>query len=86
MITNDLTGLAGVPSEAELTKIANDLFGDIEGSIFEPEVCAEDIDKLVRTGVSDRFPGASDLSSQGNTNPVSYPGVRQTENRKIIFR
>lgn len=40
----------GLPSEGELLGLANGLFPDIDGSMFQPEVCAEGIEKLVTTG------------------------------------
>lgn len=48
--------LAGLPSAAELSALANSLFPDLTkdfetaGLKFEPTVCTEGIDKLVRTG------------------------------------
>ena len=48
--------LAGLPSAAELSALANALFPDLTkdfetaGLKFEPTVCAEGIDKLVKTG------------------------------------
>lgn len=40
----------GAASEAELTNLANQLFSDMDGSILEPEVCAEGIEKLAASG------------------------------------
>lgn len=40
----------GLPSEGELLNLANGLFPDTSGSLFQPEVCAEGIEKLVATG------------------------------------
>jgi cysteine desulfurase/selenocysteine lyase len=40
-----------IPSEEELTAAANALFGELDGSIlFEPEVCADGIEKLLTQG------------------------------------
>lgn len=53
MTTNNSFGSAvdfGLPSELELEGLANALLSDIDGSIFQPEVCAEGIEKLVTTG------------------------------------
>ncbi len=52
MTTNnfDVFDYSGLPSEHELQTLANDLFGDLGGSIFEPDVCADGIQKLVTTG------------------------------------
>lgn len=53
MITSNYGGNAesfGLPSEAELETLANQLFGDIDGSIFEPEVCVQGVENLVTTG------------------------------------
>lgn len=46
MITNNW----GLPSETELETLANGLYPDIGGSLFQPDVCAEGIQKLVTTG------------------------------------
>lgn len=40
----------GLPSEAELEALANGLYTDIDGSLFQPDVCADGIQKLVTTG------------------------------------
>ena len=53
MTTNNFEGNAvsvGLPSELELTALANQLFSDIDGSLFQPEACADGIEKLVTTG------------------------------------
>ncbi|MBQ7841170.1 MAG: cysteine desulfurase [Lachnospiraceae bacterium] len=53
MTTNNFGGYAadlGLPSEVELEKLANQLFSDIDGSLLEPQVCADGIEKLVTTG------------------------------------
>lgn len=53
MTTNNFGGGAagyGLPSELELTQLANQLFTDIDGSLFEPEVCTDGIEKLVTQG------------------------------------
>ena len=53
MTTNNFEGNAvslGLPSELELTELANQLFPDIDGSLFQPEACADGIEKLVTTG------------------------------------
>lgn len=52
MTTNNLEvfDYSGLPSEYELQTLANDLFDDLGGSIFEPDVCADGIGKLVTTG------------------------------------
>lgn len=44
-----------LPSEGELLSLANGLFPDIDGSLFQPEVCAEGIEKLVTTGDTSVF-------------------------------
>ncbi|MCM1334483.1 MAG: cysteine desulfurase [Eubacterium sp.] len=46
MITNNW----GLPSASELEALANGLYTDIDGSLFQPDVCAEGIQKLVTTG------------------------------------
>lgn len=53
MTTNNFEGNAvslGLPSELELTELANQLFPDIDGSLFQPEACADGIERLVTTG------------------------------------
>lgn len=40
----------GLPSELELETLANQLFTDMDGSLFQPDVCAEGIERLVTTG------------------------------------
>ena len=53
MTTNNFEGNAvslGLPSELELTELANQLFPDIDGSLFQPEACADGIEKLVTAG------------------------------------
>ncbi|MCM1166717.1 MAG: cysteine desulfurase [Lachnospiraceae bacterium] len=49
MITNNF-GYSGIPSETELETLANELFTDIDGSLFQPDVCADGIQRLVTTG------------------------------------
>ena len=46
MTTNNL----GLPSESELEALANGLYTDIDGSLFQPDVCADGIQKLLTTG------------------------------------
>lgn len=41
---------SGLPSESELETLANKLFTDIDGSLFQPGVCSDGIQKLVTTG------------------------------------
>lgn len=53
MTTNNFGGNAinfGLPSESELEALANQLYPDIDGSLFQPQVCADGIEKLVTTG------------------------------------
>lgn len=53
MTTNKFGGNTadlGLPSELEVESLANDLFPDIDGSIFQPEVCAEGIRNFVANG------------------------------------
>ena len=52
MTTNNLEvfNYSGLPSEYELQTLANSLFSDLDGSIFEPDVCADGIQKLVTAG------------------------------------
>ena len=55
----------GLPSESELSKLANDLFTDIDGSLFEPEVCEEGIEKFVTTGDTGVFDTAGAKAGRG---------------------
>ena len=54
--TGSLEQLAGVPTAAELSALANSLFPDLTGELgnlginYEPEVCAEGIDNLIEKG------------------------------------
>lgn len=50
MTTSNYADAYGIPSEAELSALANQLFTDVDGSLFEPNVCAEGIERLVTTG------------------------------------
>ena len=49
----------GLPSENELESLANGLFTDVDGSLFEPDVCADGIEKLVTTGNTEVFDTAA---------------------------
>lgn len=67
MTTNSFGGSAasyGLPSELELTQIANQLFTDIDGSLLEPEVCADGIEKLVSSGDTQVFSYAADKAER----------------------
>ena len=46
MTTSNYADAYGIPSEAELSALANQLFTDVDGSLFEPDVCAEGIERL----------------------------------------
>lgn len=53
MTTNKFGGNTadlGLTSELDVESLANDLFPDIDGSIFQPEVCAEGIRNFVANG------------------------------------
>lgn len=67
MTTNNFGGNAidfGLPSELELEGLANQLFSDIDGSLFEPEVCTEGIEKLVTTGDTGIFDTAANKAAR----------------------
>lgn len=67
MITNNYAGNAesfGLPSEYELETLANQLFSDFDGSVFEPDVCAEGIENLVSSGDTEIFRVAEDKALQ----------------------
>lgn len=59
----------GLPSEGELLSLANGLFPDIDGSLFQPEVCAEGIERLVTTGDTSVIAAAAEKAEKllGNT-------------------
>lgn len=62
MTTNNFGGNAadyGLPSELELERLANHIFADLDGSLFEPEICAEGIEKLVTSGDTGVFDTAA---------------------------
>ncbi len=75
MTTNnfDVFDYSGLPSEYELQTLANDLFGDLGGSIFEPDVCADGIQKLVTAGDTGIINTAADKA-------VSVLGASDYEN------
>ena len=68
--TGSLEQLAGVPTAAELSALANSLFPDLTGEFnnaginAEPEVCAEGIDDLVQKGDTTVFSTAENKSVQ----------------------
>ena len=67
MTTNNFEGNAasfGLPSELELESLANQLFSDIDGSLFEPEVCADGIEKLVSSGDTGVFDTAANKATR----------------------
>lgn len=67
MTTNNFGGNAidfGLPSELELEGLANQLFSDIDGSLFEPEVCTEGIEKLVTAGDTGIFDTAANKAAR----------------------
>ncbi|MBQ8509723.1 MAG: SufS family cysteine desulfurase [Clostridia bacterium] len=67
MTTNNFGGSAadfGLPSELELESLANSLLSDIDGSLFEPEVCAEGIEELVTNGDTGVFDTAANKASK----------------------
>lgn len=80
MTTNNFVGSTadfGLPSEQELEELANRLFTDIDGSLFEPEVCAEGIEKLLTSGDTGVFNTAADKASRVFG---GQPGVQDFEN------
>lgn len=67
MTTNNFEGNAtdfGLPSELKLELVANQLLSDINGSLFEPEVCSEGIEKLVTSGDTGVFDIAANKGNQ----------------------
>lgn len=67
MTTNNSFGSAadfGLPSELELEGLANALLSDIDGSLFQPDVCADGIEKLVTTGDTGVFDTAANKASR----------------------
>lgn len=67
MTTNNFEGNAtefGLPSELELEGIANQLFSDMDGSLFEPEVCADGIERLVTAGDTGVFDTAANKATR----------------------
>ncbi len=75
MTTNnlDVFDYSGLPAEYELQTLANSLFDDLGGSIFEPDVCADGIQKLVTTGDTGIINTAAEKA-------VSVLGTRDYEN------
>lgn len=67
MTTSNFDGNAlgyGLPSEVELEKLANQLFTDIDGSLFEPEECAKGIESLVTSGDTGIFATAENKAAR----------------------
>lgn len=67
MTTNNFEGNAaslGLPSELELEALANQLYPDIDGSLFQPEVCADGIEKLVTSGDTGVIDTAADKATK----------------------
>lgn len=67
MITNKFGGNAadfGLPSESELEALANQLLSDVDGSLLEPEVCADGIEKLVTLGDTGIFHTAANKAAK----------------------
>ena len=55
----------GLPSAQELESIANQLLAtDIDGSLFEPEVCADGIEKLTTQGDTGVFDTAANKATR----------------------
>ena len=71
MITNN-SAYSGLPSEAELTALANQLFPDIDGSLFEPEACLNGIENLVSSGDTGVFDTASEKAARAFGEPLGY--------------
>ena len=63
----------GLPSESELEALANGLYTDIDGSLFQPDVCADGIQKLVTTGDTEIIDTAANKA-------VSALGISDYEN------
>lgn len=80
MTTNNFGATAadfGLPSETDLESYANGLLSDIAGSIFEPEVCADGIEKLITTGDTAVFDTAAAKATKVFSNE---PLVKELEN------
>lgn len=80
MTTNNFVGSAadfGLPSELELEGLANQLFTDIDGSLFEPEVCAEGIENLAASGDTGVFDIAANKATRAFGGQL---GVQDYEN------
>ncbi len=79
MITNnyfDNTKEFGLPSEVELQALANQLFPDVDGSIFEPEVCIEGISNLVENGDTGIFNVAAEKATRVFGSEVTNTGLK----------
>ena len=82
MTTNNFTGGAsdyGLPSAQELESIANQLLAtDIDGSLFEPEVCADGIEKLTTQGDTGVFDTAANKATRvfgGQLDVTDYENI-----------
>ena len=76
----------GLPSELELEGLANQLFSDIDGSLFEPEVCANGIEKLVTYGDTGIFDvAASKIAGvSGGWDFENIPGALKQESGSSV--
>ena len=80
MTTNNFGGNLtdfGLPSELELAGLANQMFSDLDGSLFEPNVCAAGIEKLVTTGDTGVFDTAANKAASAFGGQL---GVQDFEN------
>lgn len=75
MITNNSANdfaYSGLPSEAELEALANQLYPDIDGSLFEPEVCLNGIENLVSSGDTGIVNIAAEKAARAFGEPLSF--------------
>lgn len=91
MTTNNFTGASdyGLPSAQELESIANQfLAADIDGSLFEPEVCAEGIEKLATQGDTGVFDTAANKATRvfgGSLDVTDYENILGELQRELNY-
>ncbi|MGN0347761.1 MAG: SufS family cysteine desulfurase [Lachnospiraceae bacterium] len=91
MTTNNFEGNAvnyGLPSEVELEKLANQLFSDVDGSLFEPEICANGIESLVTSGDTGIFHTAANKAANvfgGQLGVQDYENILEELKQDLIY-
>ncbi|MBQ8707372.1 MAG: cysteine desulfurase [Succinivibrionaceae bacterium] len=72
--------LLGLPSEAELARLAQGYLGDLDGSILEPEVCLKGTEDLIRSGNT----GVFDVAAQKALRIVGFSDYQKIANEAVL--